>query len=247
MPGCLAWFATLPMASALFMRSAASPRRPLKMQYGDYDPQQSYDYNAPVVWSLSAFSGIRGFANVAGISGECSQVREMAADMSAMGGSAGSIYQQDYRYLPYLLRNGEEQVLSRWNMEKQKLTVSRVQCKIQVSADGTAGLLSTGKGPTLWRVWGGPWNRLSKGEWHILAGGDQLSLDWHDPEAAIVTCQVEHAQDYVQQDYAQPGYAQPGLPAGWTSAIDEASGTTYYYNQQSGVSQWEPPQQQGGY
>ena len=42
------------------------------------------------------------------------------------------------------------QVLSRWNMFKQKLTVSRVQCVMQVLADGTAVAESRGKGPTLW-------------------------------------------------------------------------------------------------
>ena len=33
------------------------------------------------------------------------------------------------------------------------------------------------------------------------------------------------------------------LPAGWISATDE--GGQYYYNEQTGQSQWEPPAQQG--
>ena len=35
-----------------------------------------------------------------------------------------------------VVRNGEMQVLSRWNMAQQKLTVSRVQCAVRVAASG---------------------------------------------------------------------------------------------------------------
>ena len=31
------------------------------------------------------------------------------------------------------------------------------------------------------------------------------------------------------------------LAQGWIAGIDQASGATYYYNEQTGVSQWEPP------
>ena len=31
--------------------------------------------------------------------------------------------------------------------------------------------------------------------------------------------------------------------AEWTPLVDEVSGVTYYYNEQTGQSQWEPPQQ----
>ena len=44
--------------------------------------------------------------------------------------------------LPYTLRSGDERVMSRWNMARQKLTVSRVQCVVRVLADGTATLES---------------------------------------------------------------------------------------------------------
>ena len=40
---------------------------------------------------------------------------------------------------------------------------------------------------------------------------------------------------------------EQGLPAGWRSGFDQKSGTTYYVNEQTGESQWEPPPQQGGY
>ena len=32
----------------------------------------------------------------------------------------------------------------------------------------------------------------------------------------------------------------------WTTATDETSGATYYYNEQTGEAQWEPPQGYGG-
>lgn len=228
------------------------------MQYGaeryyddtrQYETEQAFD-NVQVIWTLAAVCGVRGFHDVVGVYADQSspekmyeedikmsqQVLEMAADVSAMGGSAGSIYQQDYRYLPYNLRNGEVQALSRWNMCRQRLTVSRVQCKVRVSDNGAATLTSCGKGPTLWRSWDGLWNGLNQGERQLLANGDQVSLDWQDPEAAVFTCQVQSAmQQSVQQVHA------PDLPAGWISAVDPASGAAFYYNQQTGASQWEPP------
>ena len=75
-----------------------------------------------------------------------------------------------------------------------------------------AALLSCGKGPTLWREPGGPWNGLYKDEWHILADGDQVSLDWSDPEAAVFTVQQEQQAGYAPQQggYEQQGYPQQG-------------------------------------
>ena len=40
---------------------------------------------------------------------------------------------------------------------------------------------------------------------------------------------------------------EQGLPVGWSSAYDATRGATYYVNEQTGESQWEPPQQQGDY
>ena len=36
------------------------------------------------------------------------------------------------------------------------------------------------------------------------------------------------------------------LPAGWTTGFDQANQATYYVNEQTGQSQWEPPQQEYG-
>ena len=103
-----------------------------------------------------------------------------------------SVYMQDVRLLPHALRHGEELVLSRWNMQAPKPTVSREQCKVVVAADGTAALVSCGKGPTLWRPAKGPtpWYAVSRSETCTLADGDQISLDCNDPEAAVFTCEV---------------------------------------------------------
>ena len=242
-------------------RSVVTARSPLNMQYGyvdalpGYGAQQGYgdqqNYGDQVLLTVAGVAGVRGFSNVAG------SYQKPNPDMQ------DPYYKKDYRFLPYTLCNGEQQVLSRWNMVKQRLTVSRMQCIVQVTADGIPAVISCGRGPTLWRAPGGPWNGLYRDQWKVLDNGDQLSLDWHDPDAAVFTCQVTNAmqqasypqQEYMQQDYAQQGYAQQGyaqeLPAGWSMGVDEASGATYYYNEQTGQTQWDPPlagySPQGGY
>ena len=82
-----------------------------------------------------------------------------------------------YWALPYTVRNGEDQVLSRWNMMNEALTVSRVQCMVRVLADGTPTLVGCGKAPSLFRAFGGPWSPLYKGESVLLSDGLQVSLD----------------------------------------------------------------------
>lgn len=146
--------------------------------------QQGYGqqaYGAPrVVWTLAGLRGVTGFSLYAA-----------DPDDLQIGRDA---YRQDcerYLYLPYSLRSGETQVLSRWNMASTRLTVSRIQCRVQVLADGSAALVSAGRGPTLWRSPGSPWNGLYRDQWHMLANGDQVSLDWQDPEAAVFTCSCQ--------------------------------------------------------
>ena len=139
------------------------------------------DSSAPVLWSLYGHSGVVGFPGV---------------DMKYFG-------------LPYALRNGDEFVLSRWNMMQQSLTVSRIQAIAQVLPDGTAALTSYGLGPTLWRSQGGPWSPLYKGERSALRGGDQVSLDSNQPEAAIFTCVQESAYG-AQQGFTGEQYGGGG-------------------------------------
>lgn len=49
-----------------------------------------------------------------------------------------------------------------------------------------------------------------------------------------------HSLYAVQQEYAQ------ALPGGWIAGVDP-SGATYYFNEHTGQSQWDPPQQQEDY
>ena len=182
------------------------------MQY--YNQQQQPPqglYGTPVVWSLAGLSGVIGFSNVANFVGY--NIATMANP---------EYYAMDYRFLPYMLRNGDEQVLRRWNLVRQKLTVSRVQCTVAVSADGTATLTSYGKGPTLWRAYGGPWNGLYYGQAQVLADGDQIALDWHHPESAVfaVGCQLDQSggaggYGYDQRQHEGGYYAQPSGPSGY--------------------------------
>jgi len=103
------------------------------------------------------------------------------------------------------LREGEEHTLGRFDMDEQSLYVSRRQCLVQVE-NGVASLISVGKPPTLWRANAySPWMILRKGRplgddigfdgAHVLADGEQISLDIRNPEGAIftVTCEEEGA------------------------------------------------------
>ena len=135
----------------------------------------------------------------------------------------------------YAVRNGEEQVLGRFDMLEQKPTVSRMQCLVRVAADGSARLFSLGKRPTGLRArHGAPWYGLETDPTlcnsHVLVPGEQIAVDidsgesfgWQGtPYTAVFTCHVE-----------QGGMQQP-----------EAGG----YQQQHGGYGYEQHGQQGGY
>ena len=139
-----------------------------------------------------------------------------------------------YWTIPYTLMNGEEQVLSRWNMQYESNKVSRMQCLVRVLADGTPTLTSTGKAPTLWRMPGGPWNTLYKRQQIQMSSGIQISLDPNNPEGAVFTAQQEDPANrayYLEQAQQQQQQMQlAGMGGGG------------YLQQQGGY-----PQQQGGY
>ena len=160
-----------------------------------------------------------------------------------VAGSAGIINRMDRRYN---LRRHDEQVLSRYNMLKQKLTVSRKQCLVSCLADGTATLTSIGRGPTLWRERGGPWCSVQKGEGLTLTDGDGIALDCNNPEGAAFECLAKRVVQQGQGGYPQGSrYAQQGqpeLPYPWEQLTDQ-NGHAYYSNPQTGESQWDPPQQ----
>ena len=141
-------------------------------------PHQAYEQSSDsVLWRVTPSSGVRCYVH-RGVQPRC-----------------------------YELRNGDVQVLSRFSMLTQKLTVSRVQAIVQIH-DGTATLSSCGRGPTLWRGRGLSWVALNKGDQVPLAHGDQVGLDCNDPEAAVYTCEEQaQAQGGVQQgSYAQLPY-----------------------------------------
>jgi len=139
--------------------------------------------------------------------------------------------------------NGEEQVLGRFDMVDQKLTVSRAQCLVQVGADGTALIASLGKRPTgLRRRNDAPWYGLAQG-YHVLVDGEQVSLDvdsgesfgWQGlPYTAVFTCHKEGGD--MGTGYEQ-GLTQ--LPYPWIQLVDP-EGAVYYANQQTGCATRDP-------
>jgi len=201
-----------------------------------------------VLWRLDRHYGVAGFSGVAGFTAEKKNYMYTPEDDDFFRPCA----------LPYTLCSGDERPLSRWNMIEQKLTVSRIQALVKCSNAG-AVLSSEGRGVTLWRMPGGEWNVLYKGESRYLNDGDQVSLDCNDPEGAVFSClreggyarQDPYAQQqqggYGQQQggYPQQGQQQQGqgqLPYGWEQLTDPSSGQVYYSNAQTGQTQWEPPQ-----
>jgi len=95
----------------------------------------------------------------------------------------------------YTLRNGDEEVLGRYDIEGNKPTrpwVSREQCVVQVQEDGTATLESRGKTPTLAAV-SGAWYVLQRGERIQISHGDHVSLDYNDPEGSVFACTADAA------------------------------------------------------
>ena len=124
--------------------------------------------------NLNELVGVGSFTGVTGFAGE-DKSRDYDIDKSSP--------------VVYPLCEGDEQVLSRWNMVEQKLTVSRRQCDV-VCQGGYAMLVTNGRSPTLWRERGGPWCSVSKGESLVLNDGDQVSLDAQEPDAAVFTCEL---------------------------------------------------------
>ena len=131
----------------------------------------------------------------------------------------------------YAVRNGEEQVVGRYDMADQdeksgRMYVSRAQCLIQVATDGTPTLTSIGKNPTgLRRRHGAPWYGLSKGATHVLLDGEQVALNVnqaYNPYTAVYTVQL--ARDEMQMGvgvgvgvggYPQQGFEGYGQQGGY--------------------------------
>ena len=138
------------------------------------------------------------------------------------GGQAQGLWQVTSNTRSYGVDKGGEQILGRFDMDEWVPTrqyVSRQQCVVKVDQDGSARLITTGKPATGWRSRrGGEWQWIRNRERRILSDGDQISLDFKDPEGSVFTChmvgqQNGHGSDYGQQGgaYGQPqqGYGQP--------------------------------------
>jgi hypothetical protein len=154
----------------------------------------------------------------------------------------------------FRLRNGEEQVLGRSDMVEENPYVSRAQCLVRVSPDGTATAVALGKAQTYVLKPSAKCSVvLRKDEEHVLGHSDQIALNIGANRGifTVYALQGEDAQNYgrsAPQGAQESGHAQhgqPQLPAPWEQLIDPSTGAAYYYNGQTGESSWEPPQ--GGY
>jgi len=162
----------------------------------------------------------------------------------------------------YFVERGMQQSLGRYDMaeyEGQLMHVDPCQCTVVAAEDGSClYVYAQGTSPTGWRTSPyEPWNWMQPGESVALENGHKVSLDCTYPENAVFKFERSNwGNDYGQQGSGmlgqsagalppQQGYGgqQPGgqLPFGWTSGVDQQSGQTYYYNEQTGQSQWEPP------
>ena len=150
----------------------------------------------------------------------------------------------------YNVEPGRQQALGRYDMIEYGGHVDRsgafdaidpAQCIVQVADDGSCVYVyAQGTQPTLWRTRPDEeWNWMQPGESVVLQSGHKVSLDCDYPDAAVY--KMEKAGRFLTQDRLNiQGHTQ--LPAGWITGVDEASGQRYYYNEQTGQSQWELPQ-----
>mmetsp|Transcript_24282 Transcript_24282/g.77942 ORF Transcript_24282/g.77942 Transcript_24282/m.77942 type:complete len:235 (+) Transcript_24282:111-815(+) len=211
------------------IKSVTRARSSSTMQYqqqGGYFEQQGYGQQQQ-----------QGYAHQ-GYGGQQAGPRVLLYGAQGVVGHDKHIYgreREDYTELPYIVNVGDETVLSRWNMMQPSSFVSRVQCIVQVAPDGTPYLYSCGKPATGCRQGrGAPWYWVEKGQALALATGSQICLDATNPEGAVFHVQVE-GQPGVQ------GQQQGQLPYPWEQQVDPQSGQAYYYNPQTGQSQWEAP------
>jgi len=148
-------------------------------------------------------------------------------------------------------------MLGRFDMVEQDPYVSRAQCLVQVSADGTASVTSIGKAATFIIKASGDrgWRSsviLRKNQQHLLQDGERIALKKNQVSGAMLgvfTVYAGHSHGFEQPNHdamqqQQQQQQQHGGTLklnGWVAEIDEATGRPYYYNRQTGVAQWEPP------
>jgi hypothetical protein len=146
----------------------------------------------------------------------------------------------------YTIRPLEQQSMGRYDMQIGSPYVSRMQCAIQVSADGSAILQSIGKRTTGWRQPGGYWSWIQKDQMVPLTSGDQVCLDQSNPEGAVFACEQggggQQQGGYGQQQgQQQSGYGQQQGGQQQQGGYGQQQG-----QQQGGYGQQQGGQQQGG-
>jgi len=101
----------------------------------------------------------------------------------------------------YTVRNGQEQVLGRYDMAIQNPYISRAHCFIRVAEDGVATVSATGKLATAVRQPGYDWQKVRPDQTHLLVNGHEIALDPKAPENAVFTVYLEDGQQhgYVPQ------------------------------------------------
>jgi hypothetical protein len=135
----------------------------------------------------------------------------------------------------YWVERGQQQVVGRYDMveyDGQKMEIAPDQCVMVPAEDGSAlYVYAQGQQPTGWRTRPDePWNWMNPGESVALYSGHKISLDCNYPESAVYK-------------FEKSGMVGTGaLPPGWTTGYDQASAQQFYYNQQTGQTQWEVPQ-----
>ena len=160
------------------------------------------------------------------------------------------------------VRYGSQLTLGRYDMPMQNPYVSRQQCVVMMGADGAATVTSRGKPPTGWRPrYGGPWNWLQAQQQHVLSDGDQITLDYQNPEGCVFTCTTGSGMGGMggppgmggmggmqqpgmggMQQGGYPGQQQGGYPGQQQGGFPGQQGG-FPGQQQGGF----PGQQQGGY
>ena len=157
----------------------------------------------------------------------------------------------------YSVRNGEEQILGRFDMVEQSPYVSRMQCVVRVAADGTASVQSIGKAQTfIIKPGSTAWSRcsviLGKDETHALSDGEQIALNKDQINGVMHGLfTVYEASAYQQQqgwhDLQQGGGYGHGQYGQQQGGYEQQQGG--YQQQQGGYEQQQGgyEQQQGGY
>lgn len=167
----------------------------------------------------------------------------------------GTILTKEYHIEPGESRNLGREDLGTYAY--QSPNVDEVQCILQVAEDGSAVYAyAQGRTPTGWRTRPDePWRWMQPGESTTLQSGWKVSLDCNNPESAVY--KMEKAGRFLVEDYINSvngvgtvdlrrtgvgGGGGGGLPPGWSAQVDPQSGQTYYSNQNTGETSWDPPQ-----